>query len=317
MVRRLLQPAKAFLSDVVPRSIYKPLYKLSHPRSHRHNRRYWPHYRVQRSPLGELERVHFKDRLVVDNTRLEYGRNQACMLVATGPSVNEVDRSFLRRPDIDHVGVNGAIALEDVGFRYYVIIDFNFTSKRFDLVKKVLASRCTLFTVPRCLDLILRNTSAAEIRCDIKLVEPICEGEVERFFGPRVRVDLSLDHFHQHGSFGFSSRIFDAVFDYFTVTYVALQIVHALKYRTIYIAGLDMNNFSTPRFYEDSQNKQPTMLNIYSGVILPAFDAAAAYFRMEKVRVYNLSVGSAVESFEKVSPRLDSLLRVHAAPGGS
>ena len=311
MVRHLLQPAKAFFSDVVLRSIYKPLYKHSHPRSYRHNRRYWPHYRVERSPQGELQRIHFKKRLVVDNTQLEFSHNKSCMLVATGPSVKQVDKGFLRRSDIDYVGVNGAIALDDVSFRYYVIIDLNFTRNRLDLVKKVLASRCTLFTVPRCLDVMLRRVSPAEIRCDIKVVELICEGEVERFFGPRVRVDTSLDHFYQYRSFGFSSRIFDAVFDYFTVTYVALQIVCALQYRTIYIAGLDMNSFSQPRFYEDAENKQRTMLDQYSTVIFPAFDAAAKYFQKENIRVYNLSIHSAVESFVKILPRLDGPLDAH------
>lgn len=307
MVRRFLLPAKAFLSDVVLRRLYKPIYKLSHPRSHRHNRRYWPHYNVERSPQGELRRIHFKKRLVVDNTQLELSRNRSCMLVATGPSVNEVDQEFMHRSDIDYIGVNGAIALDGVSFSRYVIIDLNFTRNRFDLVRRVLGSRCTLFTVPRCLDFILRRVPPAEIRCDIKVVELICEGEVERFFGPRVPVDTSLDHFYQYRSFGFSSRIFDAVYDYFTVTYVALQILCALQYRTIYIAGLDMNNFSQPRFYEDARNKQPTMLNHYATVIFPAFDAAASYCRKENIQVYNLSMHSAVESFEKISPRLEGL----------
>ena len=93
MVRRFLLPAKAFLSDVVLRSLYKPIYKLSHPRSHRHNRRYWPHYSVERSPQGELRRIHFKKRLVVDNTQLEVSRNRSCMLVATGPRSTRWTRS--------------------------------------------------------------------------------------------------------------------------------------------------------------------------------------------------------------------------------
>jgi hypothetical protein len=166
--------------------------------------------------------------------------------------------------------------------------------------------------VPRCLDMMLRRVPAAEVRCDIKVVELICEGQVERFFGPKVPVDTSLDRFFLHRSFGFSSRIFDAVFDYFTVTYVALQIVAALQYRTIYIAGLDMNNFSQPRFYEDAQNKQRTMLDHYSTLIFPAFDAAAKYFQKENIQVYNLSMHSAVESFEKISPRPDSPSDAHA-----
>jgi hypothetical protein len=230
-MRRELHPAKEFFSEIVPRIFYKFIYKHSHPRTYRHNRLYWPHYRVERSSHGELERIHFKKHLVVDNTYLERGHNRACMLVATGPSIKSVDKTLFQRSDIDYIGVNGAISLDGVNFRYYVIIDLNFTRNRFELVERVLASRCTLFTVPRCLDFILRRTRASKIHCDIKVVELICQGEVERFFGPKVQVDMSKRHFFEHRSFGFSSHVFDAVYDYFTVTYVALQIAGALQYK--------------------------------------------------------------------------------------
>lgn len=307
-MRRFMHPARDFFSETVPRTVYKFIYKHSHPRSYRHNRLYWPHYRVERSPQGELTRIYFKKRLVADNTHLEYSHNTTCMLVATGPSIRHVHKTLFQRSDIDYIGVNGAIALDDVKFRYYVIIDLNFTKNRFDLVRRVLDSRCTLFTVPRCLDFILKRIRCSEIRCDIKVVELIYEGEIERFFGPRVRVDASKDHFSYFGSFGFSDHVFDAVFDYFTVTYVALQIIGALRYRKIYIAGLDMNQFTQPRFYESAANKQSTMLDHYSDIIFPAFDAAAKNFRRKDVQVYNLSADSAVESFEKIPRQQDSTI---------
>lgn len=307
-MRRVMHPAKELLSETVPRSIYKFIYKHSHPRSYRHNRLYWPHYRVERNPQGELTKIYFKQRLVADNTQLEHSHNTMCMLVATGPSVGQVDKTLFQRSDIDYIGVNGAISLDDVKFRYYVIIDLNFTKKRFDLVKRVLGSRCTLFTVPRCLDLILKRMRSSEIHCDIKVLELVYEGEIERFFGPKVRVDTAKDHFLYFDSFGFSDHIFDAVFDYFTVTYVALQIIGALQYRKVYIAGLDMNQFTQPRFYENAANKQSTMLDHYSDIIFPAFDAAAKIFRRKNVQVFNLSADSAVESFEKIPRQPDSTI---------
>jgi len=306
-MRRSSQPAGVPFSDAISRRIYKFIYKHSHPRSHRHNRLYWPHYRVERNSQGELERIHFKGQLVVDNTQLECNHNKTCMLVATGPSIRNVNRECFHRSDIDYVGVNGSISLEDVDFSYYVIIDYNFTRNRFDLVEKVLGTRCTLFTIPRCLDLVLRRVEYSRIRCRIKVVELVCEGQIERFFGPKEQVDISKDHFYEYRSFWFSTHIHDAVFDYFTVTYVALQVVCALKYKKIYIAGLDMNNFSQPRFYEGTDNKQSTMLDQYSTVILPAFDAAAMYFQTNNIQAFNLSAASAVQSFEKIAPHSDCL----------
>lgn len=307
MIHHLAQLTTTFISDAVFRKLYKVIYKYSHSRSYRHNRNYWPYYQIERSSEGYLSKIRFKSRLVIDNTQLEYGSNQKCMLVATGPSIRNLQNALFQRPDIDYIGVNGAISLDSVDFKHYVIIDYNFTTKRFDLIERVLKSQCNLFTTSRCLDFILRRISPSEIRCQIKIIELIREGEIERFFGPKISVDLSKDHFYEDQSYGFSMHIFDAAFDYFTVSYVALQVAYSLRYRTIYIAGLDMNNFSQPRFYEKTENKQSTMLDHYSSVIFPAFDVAAKVFREKNIKVYNLSPESAVESFEKLSPRPNCL----------
>ena len=107
------------------------------------------------------------------------------------------------------------------------------------------------------------------------------------------------DFFTQNGQ-SFSKHIHGVVFDYFTVAYVALQVVHQLQYEKIYLAGLDMNNFNQPRFYEKAENKQPTMLDQYLQHTLPAFDVAANFFEQQNKQVYNLSPESAVQSFKKL-----------------
>lgn len=225
------------------------------------------------------------------------------MLIATGPSVKHIPDSVLSRQDLDYIGVNGAISLTQINFKYYIIVDHNFTNNRFDLVFKVLSNKsCTLFTTPRCLDLILRKVHTDQILCNIRVIEPITEGEVERFLGPRYHIDSEQDHFFQHNNKGFSKHIDNAVFDYFTVAYIALQITYALAYIDIYIAGVDMNNFNQPRFYENSDNKQPTMLDYYLKDTLQAFDTAALFLKQEGINVYNLSLESAIQSFEKLDP---------------
>lgn len=291
------------LSNTVMRHLYKILYKFTHPKSYKHNRRYWPYYAVERNADGGIAQVFFKKRLVVNNSPAASAQKK-CMLIATGPSVNNIPKEAFKQPNMDYIGVNGAISLDDIQFKYYVIIDHNFTQKRFDLVLKVLRSSCTFFTTPRCLDLILRKISPEDIRCQIKLIEPITEGEVERFLGERKRIDPIQDHYFVQDGKYFSKHIQDAVFDYFTVAYVALQIIHSLGAKEIYLAGLDMNNFNQPRFYESSDNKQPTMLDQYLGELLPAFNIAAAYLKDQSIQVYNLSPTSAITSFEKMSPEI-------------
>lgn len=290
------------VSNLILRNIYKVLYKYSHPKAYKHNRRYWPYYAVERNQYSGINKIFFKKKLVVDNS-IQTQAQKKCMLVATGPSIHNIPREMLCREDIDYLGVNGAISLDHVNFKYYVIIDHNFTTKRFDLVTKVLQRDCIFFTTPRCLDLILRQVKPEQIQCQLKVIEPITEGEIERFLGIRERVDLSKPDYFVMNNQGFSMHIQDAVFDYFTVAYVALQIIYSLNAKEIYLAGLDMNNFNQPRFYENSENKQPTMLDQYLKDLLPAFDIGNIFLKSQEIKVYNLSPLSAVNSFEKIDPK--------------
>lgn len=169
---------------------------------------------------------------------------------------------------------------------------------------KVIQSQIIFFTTHRCLDIILRKINPEQIKCQIKIVETITNGMVERFLGPRITINPHQDYFYLEGEKGFSNHIHDSVFDYFTVSYVALQIVYSLSYEEIYLAGLDMNNFNQPRFYEKSTNKQPTMLDQYLTEIFPAFEVASHYLNKQNIKVYNLSLKSAIESFDKLDPKL-------------
>lgn len=287
--------------NLIFRNLYKIIYKYTHPKSLKHNRYYWPCYSVDRNSYGGIDKVFFKKKLVADNSLITSSQKK-CMLVATGPSVKKIPKEAFYHQDIDYFGVNGAISLNDINFKYYVIIDRNFTYKRFDLVLKVLKSNCTFFTTPRCLDIILRKISPEDILCKIKIIEPITEGKIERFLGQRESVKLSKQHYFYENQKGFSINIQNAVFDYFTVAYVALQIIYSQGSKEIYLAGLDMNNFNHPRFYENNDNKQPTMLNDYMDELLPAFQVAGAFLKNKNIQVYNLSRDSAVTAFKKVDP---------------
>jgi Kdo-III transferase WaaZ len=288
------------IPHLILRNIYKVIYKYSHSKALKHNRRYWPYYAVERNEFTGINKIFFKKQLIVDNTQTP-STQKKCMLVATGPSIQDIPDSVFQQHDMDYFGVNGAISLTHVHFKYYIIIDHNFTTKRFDLVQKVLKSECIFFTTPRCLDLILRSVKPENIRCQMKVIETITEGKVERLMGHRETVNLDHPYYFTANGKGFSKHIQDAVFDYFTVSYVALQIIHSLAAKEIYLAGLDMNNFNQPRFYENSENKQPTMLDQYIDDVLPAFDLASTFLKTENTHVYNLSPTSAINAFEKLN----------------
>ncbi|MFW2161326.1 lipopolysaccharide biosynthesis protein [Acinetobacter beijerinckii] len=288
-----------FFSDRVSRSIYKLIYKIFFPKSLKHNRRYWPLYEVKRDEQNRIQKIYYRKKLVSDNLAPNHIVNQKCMLIATGPSIQQLDPEILHRPDIDYIGMNGAITLNSVKFSSYVIIDHNFIDSRFDLVKKVLATNCSLFTTPRCLEIILRLIKFEEIICQIKVIETITDDIVETFLGPAKKFDRNENDFFIYNHLGFSQDIFKGTFDYYTVAYVSLQVAHALNYKQIYLAGLDMNNLSQPRFYENSNCQQPTTLNHHLDAIFKAFDTAAVFLKEKKIQVFNLSQQSAIKSFEK------------------
>lgn len=112
---------------------------------------------------------------------------------------------------------------------------------------------------------------------------------------------LSNSDLIENSNIGFSTEIFNAVYDYYTVAYVALQIAYALNYKRILIAGLDMSNFTQPRFYETIENKQPTRLEQDFEAISHAFNASATFFKKNKIQVINLSTNSSIQAFEKSS----------------
>ncbi|WP_336957301.1 lipopolysaccharide biosynthesis protein [Acinetobacter johnsonii] len=303
MISKKLQTLQLFFSNLCFRNIYKVVYKLSNSNQYKHNRRFWPYYQVERDTENGLQKLFFKQKLVVDNTQAVCTENKRCMMIATGPSVQQIPPETFTRSDIDYVGLNGAISMPNVVFKHYVIIDHNFVESRFDLVLKVLNSNCTFYTTPRCLDLILRKVLFQDIQCNIRVVEPITRGEIEPMLQPKKAVDMQKNYFYTNNQLGFSTQIYTAIFDYFTVAYIALQIIHSLRYQEIYLAGLDMNNFTQPRFYESAENKQPTLLDRSLDFTLPAFDLAAQFFKAQGITVYNLSEHSAVEAFPKINAK--------------
>lgn len=290
------------------RNLTKYAYKILKPATYKHNRRYWPFYRVVRNTAGHIDQVFFRNTLIADHRLKLNNRHSKCMLIATGPSIKKIPKQLFKHEQLDYIGVNGAIALSEVTFQHYVIIDHDFVQNRFDLVERVLDTACNFFTTARCLDYILRKVKIEQIRCQFKIIEITSHGKNELFMGNTVLVDEKVKSPYFYNGYGFSTQMYDTVFDYYTVAYTALQIMSGLNYQYIYIAGLDMNNFNLPRFYETLDAKQPTLLNQHTQSILAAFETAAYFFKIQNVSVYNLSPYSLIESFEKLTLDQDTIL---------
>ncbi|CAI0770001.1 sugar glycosyltransferase [Serratia entomophila] len=291
-------------------SFFKQLYRYSHTRPYRHNENLWPYVKIVRAASGEIAGLFYKKQQVpiVPLTELQNCCRGEVLLTASGPSVNEL--CFDPLSAMPAIGVNGAYFLHQrVNFRFYVIVDMGFIDRRPDILSDIIRQPgLTLFTTVHGVARIIDKFTLSGIRCRLAVVEDaafkiyhpkINAGALRKHYGSDRSVRFSGDG-HE---VAFSQDIRRGIFDAGTVVYWALQIISFLGFKQLFIAGLDMNNFHLPRFYETAQSMLPTFLpEKVASLVIPAFSHASEVMRNNHISIKNLSVNSAISSdiFEKV-----------------
>jgi Kdo-III transferase WaaZ len=269
------------------------------PRSLSHMRRLPPAFGLE--PLGDgAYAVYWRRHRLTETLPLSELRrpmDPECFILATGPSIGEMDLMPLRGRSC--MGVNGSIVLSDeLPFTYHLMSDRNFFRARPDLVDRALASGS---------DCILSFTGLALI----------CERAPERLTGARVFIANAVNVEYgvsqlpaqvfdaeaardpafalapgispSDGRVGFSWDIRRGIFSGQTIVYAALQIAVWLGFRRIFLLGMDLGGGPT-RFYEQGSKGEPTRLDEdYEPYILPAFALAGELLRSKGLEVYNLS----------------------------
>lgn len=229
------------------------------------------------------------------------------LLTATGPSVKAL--RFENIPVMPAIGVNGAYFLHrQVDFRFYVIVDMGFIDSRPEIVRDVIQQPgLTLFTTVHGVARILDRFGPAAIGCRLAIVEDAAC----KIYHPGSRAarcgsttaGKTAWSLPPSRMLGFSQDIRCGIFDAGTVAYWALQIIAYLGFKQLFIAGLDMNNFHQPRFYETEQDRLPTFLaDKVESLVIPAFRHAGAIMKKQQIAIKNLSLHSAIGSdiFERV-----------------
>lgn len=209
------------------------------------------------------------------------------------------------------MGVNGAYFLKDkVNFSLYLVVDMEFFDRKFEVISEVVNNPHILFfTTAHGIARIIDRIGSDNIRCQLALIEDICY----KIYQPKIvcsGIATTFSHaenvqmHQQHNEICFSTDIRQGIFDAGTVAYWALQIITYLGFDNILIAGLDMNNFEKPRFYESNENKLPSYLaDKVDNLVFPALELASDYFKAHAITVTNLSVNSAIpqQTFRKLS----------------
>lgn len=290
-------------------TLFKQIYRYTHPRAFRHNENLWPHVKICRALTGEISHFIYKNEPVplISLSELKQSFTGEILLTATGPSVNDVP--FENFPQMPAIGVNGAYFLNDkVKFSFYLIVDMGFIDNRPDIIQEIIKNETLiLFTTAHGIVRIIEKFHLKNIKCRLSIIEDIsCKIYEPKIEDRDLLNKLSCNDaifFDKKGA-GFNTDIRYGIFDAGTVVYWALQILLFLGFERIYIIGLDMNNFDQPRFYETPSEKLPSMLSKkLDDIIIPSFRHASQVMKDRNVSVFNLSVSSAIEDdiFKKVS----------------
>ncbi|MTD33320.1 hypothetical protein [Paludibacterium denitrificans] len=232
--------------------------------------------------------------------------HDSLLIVASGPSVAEVNFSYFENTPM--MAVNGAYALAlngKVKFKYFLVVDIDFVKSRTEIVRAALSNPDLIFFVLLpVLKSILDQIPSQEIRCTILVVEDYYE---PIFLKAPSRNEVSDSDAHvslEDGEPFFSLDARKGVFDAGTVVFWGMQLAVTMGAKNIGLIGVDMNNFSSPRFYENEKDIQPTRLDkLFSSIISPRFCAAADMLKKRGVNLYNLSMCSALSEahIQKIS----------------
>ncbi|WP_370554684.1 sugar glycosyltransferase [Edwardsiella tarda] len=275
--------------------ILKQIYRYTHSREYRHNENYWPDISITRSNSGEISEMFYKkQRQKIKNIHDIRCCAENVLIVASGPSIKS---TVINADSYDTlIAVNGSYFLnESIHFTHYMVVDQDFILKRKDIIKHALDNDKLIFITTVACYWRIKNIIHNDIKCHLIIVEDICEKTYKKKVSVVNIDDYDIEKDKINKDIAFSKDIRKGIADCGTVVYWAMQVAYFMNAKKIEFAGLDMNNFNLPRFYETYENKQPTKLeDNFTKKILPAFMLASTIFKEKGVKLLNLSKNSAI-----------------------
>lgn len=246
--------------------------------------------------------IVWKDKIVTEAIPLsklaDKHTGKAAFVVASGPSVNNIDISPLQQ----HLTfcVNGSyLKFKSDGFKpdYAVICDAGFVSERWGIVQETLASGTHCLFTPAVLSRIcqlgvkiLEDKKVSVIQTHFrhygqKAMEPQAISQLSKQDEELITVD---------GRIGFSLNPAKGLFSAHTVAHLPVQLCWYLGIREVFILGMDLSESKVPaRFYEQGTSATASHLNRdYLRHIEPAFRLTGDMSASHNFHVYNLSENS-------------------------
>lgn len=286
----------------------KWFYRKTLPTEFKHLKRLHPDFKLKR--LGNLEdnyyEIFWKQKLVgVTNplSNLTKPQSERCFIVATGPSLNEIDFKQLANETL--LGVNGAVAKcnKNVFMQYHFISDASFVLTRLSFVEKMinsgadcLFSFATLNNICECKPELLEAKNVfllpeMNLQYDVPKKNA---AEFDLWAESEPEIILHDNSRLMNGRVGFSKNINQGVFTAQTVVFEAVQTAAYLGFKKINILGMDLNfSQDTSRFYEHKKDVVKSRINRdFEPYVLPAFEVAGKVAKHEGFEIFNLSPDS-------------------------
>jgi KDO transferase-3 len=291
---------------------WRKCYAMFRGRRMQHNRHLWPHVSIKRDDNGAISSFSAFGRSIVLTPLHDAFRehHDSLHLILSGPSVGEIqyDRLDIKAA----MGVNGSIALArhfDIPYKYYCVIDQNFVRRRIQLMREVVSRDLTLFVTPDVLRYMMQGISPTLYKCRICVIELVSERAFQANSRPAellamAQANPGMAVFDAQRSLGYSFDVASGVFDADTVAYAALQLLVAGGVKGIYIHGLDLGFSGGQRFYDEGAHPEGSRLTRnFDRLIEPSFSQAADLLKARGIRLFNLSMNSALP--DRVIPKLD------------
>lgn len=227
-----------------------------------------------------------------------------CWIVASGPSLAEVDLSLIAH--MPTLCLNGAIKkFLSAGLRptYCLIVDHRVFERQWECVVESVRSGAQCFFSFEGLSIIAERDPELLQQGNIALIE-----SASRKYGvPRASIKQCLQDFQAAPdmllapdllpycrAIGFSLNLQKGVFAGKTVATWAVQLAVGMGYQTLYIIGMDLGGTGKAHFYADKGNPAPDFLRYYEPHIRGCFELARAASEKTGVKLYNLSLQSAL-----------------------
>ncbi|ANG61220.1 hypothetical protein A8C75_01260 [Marinobacterium aestuarii] len=243
--------------------------------------------------------------------RQEMPKSRPCLILGSGPSINELDERLYTECDI--FVVNGSILKCTAArrrVRAYIVQDPNFIETSFEIFKQGLDLADSLYLSSHAIAAIARRDAGLLDGRTLYLLERANRA----FLLPRLATDEFRARFRHEdwlqlgddtgpALIGWSHDPARGVFTGSTVVYSALQLGVFAGYDNILLAGVDFSvGVAGGRFYSEGGSSAVSHLDDnFMTQILPSFTLASEILIAGGVRITNLSIDSRLP--ENVIPK--------------